>query len=310
MNPCIAPVCTPQCAGKESDAAGRVRVFARLSALVLALVFGPVVIAVVASIPGHRRDRRGAWALQHVSRWILRAVGVRLTIDGAPRSGPSLVVGNHVSWLDVLALSASAPMQMVAKLEVKSWPVIGGAAVRAGTLFLQRERLRELPMTVAAIAAALRSGSRVQVFPEGTTRCGSALNPFRRAAFQAAIDAGVVVSPVALCYLDDRGVRTPAPAFLGDETLLTSIRRVLALPGLTARVHWLPAIPAIAGTGRDHIDRARVARLVENAVARDLRIPVVRRLPARASRAPAVAGLEHAIPVRVSARGTPDRRSA
>src|SRR4029077_17725925 len=125
-------------------------------------------------------------------------------------------------------------MQMVAKLEVKSWPVIGGAAVRAGTLFLQRERLRELPMTVAAIAAALRSGSRVQVFPEGTTRCGSALNPFRRAAFQAAIDAGVVVSPVAVVYRESGGHRTSAVAFVGQSTLLASMLQTLRAGPITA----------------------------------------------------------------------------
>ncbi len=276
MSACHARLCTPACATPVCGTVGPLLVAGRLLALMVALLFGVSLVGAATWVPGHRRDRRGAWALQRASRWVLRAIGVRLTVYGALRSGPSLVVGNHVSWLDVLALSASARMQMVAKAEVRRWPVIGRASVRAGTLFLQRERLRELPDAVAGMADALRSGSRVQVFPEGTTRCGTALNPFRRAAFQAALDAGVVVSPVTLRYLDEGDRQSAAPAFLGDETLIASVRRVVGLSRVTVRVHWLPAIPAIAGTGRNYIDRAVVARLAENAVARDLRIPVVR----------------------------------
>lgn len=272
---CRKPVCGQDCLAVDGHAVGAMHRGARLAALGIAMAAGVVFIGALVSLPGYRRHRRGPWALQRVSRWLLRALGVRLSIEGIPRSGPSLVVGNHVSWLDILVLSASAPMRMVAKSEVRQWPVIGNAAVRAGTFFLRRERLRSLPESVAGIAAALRSGSRVQVFPEATTRCGGALNPFRRAAFQAAIDAGVVVSPVTIGYFDHRQQSSVLPAFVGDETLTTSVRRVVGMSGLTARVSWLRPIPAIAGTGRDAVDRARVARLSENAVAADLRIPVL-----------------------------------
>jgi 1-acyl-sn-glycerol-3-phosphate acyltransferase len=280
MSGCVAPEGTPARAdqeiGRGNRKVGPMRILGRVIALVVAVVLGLALIAAVTGLPGHRRGRRGTWALQHVSRWILVAIGVHLVVDGVPRSGPSLVVGNHVSWLDVLALSASAPMRMVANAEIRQWPIVGRPSVRSGTLFVHPDRLRELPGVVADIAAALRSGSRVQVFPEGTTQCGSALDPFRRAAFQAAIDAGVVVSPVTVRYVDAQRRRMPAPGFLGQETLARSVQRIVTLSGLSVRVRWLPPIPAIAGTGHDYIDRARVARLAENAVARDLRIPVLR----------------------------------
>ncbi|MET3803743.1 1-acyl-sn-glycerol-3-phosphate acyltransferase [Nakamurella sp. UYEF19] len=272
---CLSPECTSDCAIRPTSSVPSMRQARRVSALVVATGVGVIFLGAVAVIPGSGRDRRGAWALQRVSRWVLRAVGVRLVVTGAPRSGPSLVVGNHISWLDILALSASAPMRMVAKSEVGTWPIVGGAARRTGTLFLQRDRLRELPDAVAAMTAALRSGARVQVFPEGTTRCGGAVNPFRRAAFQAAIDAGVVVSPVTVSYRGPRGCAATTVAFVGDQTLADSMRRVLSAVDVTVELTWLPAIPAIAGTGRDHVDRAAVARLAQNAVARKLGVPVV-----------------------------------
>lgn len=277
MSTCQATACEESCVDEPGSTVGIGRRAARWFALAAAMGIGVNLIALLALIPGPGRDRRGTWALQQVSRWVIRAVGVRLVVLGAPRSGPSLVVGNHISWLDVLALSASAPMRMVAKAEVGGWPVVGAAARRTGTLFLQRERLRELPDTVAAITTALRAGSRVQVFPEATTRCGGALDPFRRAAFQAALDAGVVISPASVRYLDSEDRLTTTPAFLGQETLAGSVRRVMRSRPCTIQVQWLAPIPAIAGTGRDPFDRAVVARLAQNAVARNLGIPVLSR---------------------------------
>lgn len=276
MTGCVAPACTSACAEPSPTPVSPARQFGRAVAVVLTMSVGAVLVTGLTCWPGRHKDRRAGFALQHVSRWVLRAAGAELVVAGAPRSGPSLVVGNHTSWLDILAVSASAPMRMVAKSEVGQWPLIGRVARRTGTLFVHRDRLRQLPDAVAAIAAALRSGSRVQVFPEATTRCGGALDPFRRAPFQAAIDAAVVVSPVAISYFNV-GRATAVAAFVGNDDLFTSVRRVLATPALTVEVSWLAPIPAIAGTGRDRVDRAIVARLAQQAVARKLGVPVLSR---------------------------------
>ncbi len=279
MTVCLRPACGTECIAPSGAYVSRVRQLARVLALVVALAAGVLVLAAATSVPGYRRSRRGSWALRHAARWVLRAVGVRLVVHGAPRSGPSLVVGNHVSWLDILALAGCAPMVMVAKSDVRNWPVIGRAAVRAGTLFLHRREFRTLPGTVEEMTAALRSGLRVQVFPEATTRCGGAMGEFHRAAFQAAINAAVVISPVAIDYAQDGRHGTTIPAFLGDESLVESLRRVVAARSIEVTVRWLAPIPAIAGTGRHHVDRATVARLAGNAVAGSLGVPIVRRRP-------------------------------
>ncbi|WP_281283606.1 lysophospholipid acyltransferase family protein [Pseudonocardia hydrocarbonoxydans] len=149
------------------------------------------------------------------------------------RGGGVLVVANHLSWIDVLALYATWPMRLQAKHEVRAWPVIGSLASRTGALFVDRAGLRDLPRTVAGTADALRAGGTVGVFPEGTTWCGAAAGTFRRAAFQAAIDARVPVRPVAFTLRLAGGEATAAGAFVGDQTLWDSLRRVLRLPGLT-----------------------------------------------------------------------------
>jgi 1-acyl-sn-glycerol-3-phosphate acyltransferase len=154
---------------------------------------------------------------------------------GAGSATGTLIVANHSSWLDVLALTAAEPVPLVAKREVAGWPVIGALARRAGTRFVDLDALRRLPCFVDDLAAHLRSGESVAVFPQGTTWCTPPGGPFRRAAFQAAIDAGAPVRPVAVGFTQ-AGSTSSAAAYVGDDTLAASLRRVVTADGLVASV--------------------------------------------------------------------------
>jgi 1-acyl-sn-glycerol-3-phosphate acyltransferase len=174
------------------------------------------------------------WRADLLARALLRALGIRLRVTGAPIAAGALLVGNHVSWLDIVVMTAlSGPggrLRMIAKTEVGQWPVIGRIARRQRTIFVDRARPRALPGTVAQVAAALRAGHAVQVFPEGTTTCGPHPTMWRAAFLQAAIDAEAPVQTFTLRYAH------PAAGFVGDDTLVESLRRVLAARGLVASV--------------------------------------------------------------------------
>jgi hypothetical protein len=123
-------------------------------------------------------------------------------------------------------------------------------AASSGTVFIDRTRPRTLPATVADVAAALRAGGTVAVFPEGTTWCGRSSGPFRPAMFQAAIDAGAPIVPVTLRFLAD-GTPTTLAAFLGEDTLLASFRRVVSARGLEVTLSAHPALhPGIQASRR------------------------------------------------------------
>ncbi len=219
-----------------------------------ALALVAVLAAVVGSVPAWPlATRRGRVTL--VTWWcraVLRVTGVRLVREPHPGDDASitdtaLVTCNHVSWLDIPVLLVAvstprAPMPVVAKSEVRDWPVIGFLAARIGTVFIDRARLRRLPTTVAQIAEHLRHGRSVLVFPEGTTGCGSTVGIFRPAMFQAAVDSGAPVRPVALRYhLPDGGPAVSA-AFIDDDTLIRSVRRVIAIRGLVVTVRTGPLV--------------------------------------------------------------------
>ena len=231
--------CGAACVATRGDGVAALRVALRVVALVGVLLGGLLLVPLLRRV-----------AVRTVARTLLAALGVRLVWRGpAPRPG-SLLVANHVSWLDVVALLAVEPVALVAKHEVRAWPAIGVLARLGGAVFLDRTRPRLLPASVGAVAASLRSGRSVAVFPEGTTFCGDARGRFRPAMFQAAVDARAPVVPISIRY------DSAAAAFVGDDTLWTSVRRVAGLRSLTVTLAAAPALRPTEGTDRRSLARA------------------------------------------------------
>ncbi|MFE9954267.1 lysophospholipid acyltransferase family protein [Micromonospora sp. NPDC005299] len=252
------PGCLPVATAPDVSLPHRV---GRLVGVLAMLLAGVGLAALLPLLPA--RDRRAA--LRGWARGTLRALGVRLTVRGRLPRPRALLVANHVSWLDILAVLAVSPARMLAKREVRDWPVLGPLAAAAGTVFVDRARPRDLPATVGRVAGALRAGHSVAVFPEGTTWCGAAdgCRPgrgFRPAVFQAAVDAGAPVVPLRLAYRY-AGDASTLPAFLGEETLWESVRRVLGARDLTVAVTVAAALHPAAGA-----DRRMLARAAESAI--------------------------------------------
>lgn len=255
--------CTPQLCAPRPDGArrGPFAASARLLTGVAAVVLGILLVPVVALFGAGQRDRltRG-W-----TRTVIRLFGLRIRVSGAAPGpepvagapGGVLVVANHISWLDIPLIATLYPGRVLAKSDIRRWPVLGAVADLGGTLFVERDRLRALPGTVRDIRDALRAGSRVIVFPEGSTWCGRDQGRFTNAVFQAALDAGADVRPVRIGY------RPLGPAaFVGDDPLATSLWRIAVADGLTAEIEVLPLIPA-----GSHPDRRSLARAAQGAVA-------------------------------------------
>ncbi len=188
----------------------------------------------------------------HVRRWsvrMLRRLGIRVLAHGTPAPGPVLVASNHVSWLDILAIDAVAPMRFVSKADARHWPLLGFMIACGGTLFIERERKRDALRVVHQMADALRAGGRVAVFPEGTTTEGPELLPFHANLLQAAIATASPVQPVALRFADAHSRFSAAVEYIGETTLLQSFWKVVRADGLHVHVRFFEPLPA-AGADR------------------------------------------------------------
>jgi 1-acyl-sn-glycerol-3-phosphate acyltransferase len=169
---------------------------------------------------------------------LLRLYGLEVSVGGAwgppPRTRyPArdaagrgrLFVMNHRSMLDIFVNLAFLEANIVSRADLSGWPVIGLAARRTGTLFVDRSSKQSGAAVIHAICDAVEHGRAVMVYPEGTTFSGDEVRPFRPGAFLAAARTGAEIVPVGIAYDGD------AAAFL-DEPFARHLLRVSAAPRL------------------------------------------------------------------------------
>lgn len=163
-------------------------------------------------------------------RRLVRAVGVEWSVVGEmPSCGA--VVSNHLSYMDILLYSAVRPFVMVAKSEVRGWPLFGWLTSRVGTVYVTRGGgPSTYPAVNAAMAEAYRSGLPVLFFPEGTTTDGSCVLPFRRGLFHSVLNDGVPLRVAALRY------STVDVCWWGDVLLAPHLWMLLGLKGVRAEI--------------------------------------------------------------------------
>lgn len=190
----------------------------------------------------------GATRVHRCCRRIVRALGIEWSIEGElPQDGA--VISNHLSYLDILVFAAVQPFVMVAKSEVRRWPLIGWMTARAGTVFVVRGGgPATYPAVNRAMAEAYRSGLPVLFFPEGTTTDGSEVLPFRRGLFHSVLNEGAALRPAALSYaLDEQDCERGATVandvcWWGDALLAPHLFQFAGMKGARAKIRFGEAI--------------------------------------------------------------------
>ncbi|MBL8287472.1 MAG: 1-acyl-sn-glycerol-3-phosphate acyltransferase [Rubrivivax sp.] len=186
---------------------------------------------------GQREARIRRWAAR-----MFRMLGMRLEVRGTFRAGAKLLVSNHLSWLDIMAVHAACPeARFVSKAEVRDWPLVNRLVAAARTLYLERERARDALRVVHEMAQALADGDTVAVFPEGTTGTGHALLPFHANLLQAAISTRTPVQPLALRFAEADGRVCAAADFSGDITMWQSLWALARARGIVVSLVVLAA---------------------------------------------------------------------
>lgn len=181
-------------------------------------------------------ERRALWT-QVASRMILKSLGIAYTLEGEPPTS-GLVVANHLSYLDIIIISAAMPCFFVAKMEIGGWPFFGMAARIGGTIFLDRTSLASA-MTVAEIMTErLRLQVPVLLFPEGTSTDGKELLRFHSRLIDPATVMGAPITAVGLRYTVADGTIERELCWYGDEAFATHLWKVLGVKGFSAQIRF------------------------------------------------------------------------
>jgi len=238
----------------------------RLSRLLLQIVYGCVGVAVL--FPFFSDDRR-RWAIRFWSRQALGILHLRLTVLGSLPSGrvPTLVVSNHVSWVDICILNTVLPLRFVAKSDVRRWPLVGFLVSSVGTIFVERTNPLDTVRTNRAIEEALTRGEHVAIFPEGTSTDGTEIKPFHASLFQPGLGAVARVVAVGIRYVNSDGSVNLNASYAGERSLWESFRLVVARRSLHAELIFAGSIDVNGKT------RGDIARAAEWATADALQLP-------------------------------------
>ena len=174
-------------------------------------------------------------AVRH-AKWM----GIRINVHGEIPTG-GLIVANHVSYVDIVALSAVARCAFVSKKEVARWPLFGLHARCGATIFVDRERRSAVADVAKEMRERLNAGVPLTLFPEGTSSDGSDVLPFRSSLFEPVVELGCLVTPCALRYSLEGGSVADEVAYWRDMTLAPHLLNLLGKTGTTLDMHFGPA---------------------------------------------------------------------
>ncbi len=238
-------------------------VFFFLILLPYTLILLPVqILLVVFRLPGWSILPRGFFWL------ICKMLSLRITVVGKPyRDAPTLLLSNHISWLDIPVIASITPVSFVSKSDVKKWPLVGQFAALQKTIFVDRKKRSDSGRTSNAMAARLAEGDAVLLFAEGTSGMGTHVLPFRSAlvgAAQAAIaDAGAaetVIQPLTIAYTHIHGLpvgRTDRSriAWVGNMGVWDNLKDIMGAGTKSVTVMFGQPIPVKADTNRKVVTR-------------------------------------------------------
>lgn len=200
--------------------------------------------------------RRARW-LRRWSACVRTLIGVEVELRGRAPDGGMLVC-NHVSYLDMLALTAATEMVFLSKAEVRHWPIFGQIARASGALFVNRERRADVADLGPEFVAIVGEGVVLAMFPEGTSTGGDHVLPFHSSLFAPAAQHGWPVVPAWIGYEVADGSVEDEVAYWRDMTFLPHFLNLLGKRRVRAVVHF--------GEPLCNSDRKALARELHQAV--------------------------------------------
>lgn len=205
-------------------------------------------------------------------------IGLKVTVLGKPvENRPVLIVSNHISWTDIVAIGSVADVTFVAKKEVEKWFFVGFMASLQRTLYVDRTRRSDAKRTTREMGQRMAAGGAVLLFAEGQSDVGTHVLPFRSALIGAAqhamMEAGakeVLIQPLTIAYTRLQGLPVSRNdrsliAWIKSKSVKQNIREILT--GGVKEVTLAFGIPRPLAHGAD---RKTVTRQAETEVRRML----------------------------------------
>jgi 1-acyl-sn-glycerol-3-phosphate acyltransferase len=218
-----------------------------LSFLVVAAIREPSMALI-----GWSESRRRTARTRAISLWskaFLKVLGfeVKTRYAARLRRPGSLLVANHLSFWDVLAIASQTQAVFVTSVEVRDTPVLGWLCRAGGCIFVERRSRDRSGQERMEVAQALREGASVVLFPEATSTNGSGVLPFKRSFFTSAMAAESPVIPLCINYKEIDGEPVSVKNrdlvfYYGDHEFFTQLAHAFRLRSVKIEIDVLEAI--------------------------------------------------------------------
>lgn len=193
-----------------------------------------------------------------------KSFNIRIIAKNKPaEEAGGLMVGNHMGFLDLLALYSLTPSLFITSEEMHETPVLGLITEMAGCIYVERRNRSKTLGEMKKIADVLRQGFRVILYPEATSTNGEAILPFKRTLMMAAAEAEVAIQPFVVNFKeingDDFNLKwRDHVCWYGDMSFAPSMWKSLSLKTLTIEVEYLEKVYAKPNEDRGELaDRVR-----------------------------------------------------
>ncbi|MEM6800109.1 MAG: HAD-IB family hydrolase, partial [Bacteroidota bacterium] len=173
---------------------------------------------------------------------VVAAAGIELVVKGQENlwsQRPAVFIFNHQSSADLFIVSKLIRKDAtgIAKKELKNMPIIGQLMMASGVIFIDRKNREKAIEAMKPAVEALKSGTSIIIFPEGTRSKDYKLGSFKKGAFHLAMQAKVPIVPVVIRNAHDAMPR-------GSNLLRSVAIEVIAMPPISTK-RWK----------KEHLDR-------------------------------------------------------
>lgn len=132
-----------------------------------------------------------------MQRWL---IGYKLDIIGTPDPRANMIIANHQSMLDIMALEEIHPANIcwIAKKEIEDLPFFGNVIRVPQMISIDRKDPRSLPKIIKLAKERIAQGRVIAIFPEGTRSNGDKILKFKSGANIIANKLNLIVQPVLI----------------------------------------------------------------------------------------------------------------